>query len=201
MTFAVGVTGGIGCGKSSAARIFAELGAAVIDTDEIAHRLTAPGQPALDAIAQTFGNDYIQPDGNLDRSKMRQLIFSSPTAKKRLEDILHPLIKQQVASELKECDAEYALIIVPLLLETGNYYDLIQRILVVDCEEAQQISRTMARSNLSMQEVHAIMSTQVPREKRLELADDILVNDKDIEYLKPRISQLHQKYLQLAHAD
>ena len=201
MTYAVGVTGGIGCGKSSAARLFAGLGAAIIDTDEIAHRLTGPGQPALTAIAQTFGIEFIQPDGNLDRSKMRQLVFSDPGARKRLESILHPLIKQQAAADLAKCDADYALLIVPLLLETGNYDDLVRRILVVDCEEAQQIARTMARSNLSLQEVHAIMACQISREQRLELADDVLLNALDLEKLKPQIAQLHQKYLRLAQAD
>lgn len=198
MTYAIGVTGGIGCGKSSVAHLFAALGAAIIDTDEIAHRLTDIGQSTLTTIADVFGSNFIQANGHLDRSKMRRLVFSDPAAKTKLESILHPLIKQQVSAELGNCNADYALLIVPLLLETRNYDDLIQRILVVDCNEEQQIARTMARSNLSLQEVQAIMHSQISRNKRLELADDILVNNLTLENLKPQIMQLHQKYLQLA---
>lgn len=198
MVYAVGVTGGIGCGKSSAARLFAELGASIIDTDEIAHGLTRHGQPALTRIAHTFGNAFIQADGNLDRSKMRHLVFSDAEAKRRLEDILHPLIKQQVTCAMDKCNAGYALLIVPLLMETGHYDDLIQRTLVVDCDEPQQIARTIARSHLSAAEVQAIMATQVSRKIRLARADDVLQNNGTIEHLKPQIVQLHQKYLQLA---
>lgn len=200
MTYVVGVTGGIGSGKSRVAQLFSELGVSVIDTDEIAHRLTRCGQPALSAIAHTFSASFILPDGNLDRRKMRQLIFSNPIAKQNLEQILHPLIKQQVAIELAQCQTSYALLIVPLLLETGHYNAMMQRILVVDCEEAQQIERTMARSKLTREEVLVIIASQTDRAKRLEFADDVLLNNSDITNLKPQILQLHQKYLSLSGA-
>ena len=195
MVYAVGLTGGIGCGKSSAAKIFASLGATVIDTDEIAHQLTALGQPALEIIATTFGNEYLHADGTLDRKRMRQLIFSDKAAKSKLENILHPLIKQQVIDELNKCTSPYALVVVPLLLETENYNDLIQRILVVDCTEDQQITRTMARSHLSSQEVQAIMATQILRNNRLALADDVVTNTGNLESLRTQILQLHETYL------
>ena len=195
MVYAVGLTGGIGCGKSSAAKIFASLGAAVIDTDEIAHQLTSLGQPALKTIAASFGNEYLQSDGNLDRKQIRQLIFSDKTAKTKLENILHPLIKQQVINELNKCTAPYVLVVVPLLLETENYNDLIQRVLVIDCTEDQQVTRTMARSHLSLQEVQAIMATQVLRNKRLALADDVITNTSNLESLRTQILQLHETYL------
>jgi len=198
MVFAVGLTGGIGCGKSSVAKIFAALGAAVIDTDEIAHHLTARGMPALEAIAKRFGTEFVLPDGNLDRARMRQLIFSDPKAKKSLEDILHPLIKQQVIHELNKCDASYALIVIPLLLETGNYSNLVARILVVDCEEDQQVARTMARSNLASKEVRAIMASQISRQKRLEVADDVIKNVYDLDSLQRQIEALHFTYMQLS---
>ncbi len=196
MVYTVGLTGGIGCGKSCAARLFATLGATVIDTDEIAHQLTALGQPALEFIATAFGNEYFHSDGNLDRARMRQLIFSDQTAKLKLENILHPLIRQKVMKKLGECTTPYALVVVPLLLETGSYHALIQRKLIVDCTEERQIARTMARSKLTAQEVQAIMATQIPRIERLALADDIITNSGDFNSMQPQILQLHESYLQ-----
>lgn len=201
MVYAVGLTGGIGCGKSSAAKIFASLGAAVIDTDAIAHQLTAIGQPALESITSTFGYEYLQSDGNLDRARMRKLIFSDKAAKNKLENILHPLIKQQVANELGKCSAPYALIVVPLLMETQNYHNLIQRVLVVDCTEDQQITRTMARNHLSSEEVQAIMDTQVPRSKRLAIADDVITNTDNLESIRTQILRLHEIYLRAKQTD
>lgn len=192
------MTGGIGCGKSSAARIFAEHGAAVIDTDEIAHRLTAAGQPALDAVIRAFGGEFLQPDGSLDRARLRRLIFADPEAKARLEGILHPLIRQGVEKALAGCRAPYAVVVVPLLLETGGYRHLIQRILVVDCEESQQVWRTMARSALTEEEVEAIMARQMTRGERLRQADDILPNDRDAAELRRRVGWLHREYLRRA---
>lgn len=192
------MTGGIGCGKSSAARIFAEHGAAVIDTDEIAHRLTAAGQPALDAVIRAFGREFLRPDGSLDRARLRRLIFADPEAKARLEGILHPLIRQDVEKALAGCRAPYAVVVVPLLLETGGYRHLIQRVLVVDCEESQQVRRTMARSALTEKEVGAIMARQISRGERLRQADDILPNDRDAAELRRRVGLLHHEYLRLA---
>lgn len=198
MTLVIGLTGGIGCGKSTAARAFAELGAAVIDTDEIAHQLTIPNSPVLAAIFSRFGEAYRQPDGGLDRTKLRRLIFSDSDAKARLEAILHPLIRQEVATALKRVNAPYAIVVVPLLLETGGYRDLVQRVLVVDCEEAQQLARTMHRSGLSATEVEAIMANQVSRAERLLQADDVLGNQGDPAELRRQVATLHDRYLALA---
>ncbi len=198
MVYAVGLTGGIGCGKSSAAKIFAEHGAAVIDTDEIAHRLTAPGEPGLLAVKQAFGEAFLLPDGGLDRARMRRLVFSDRRAKARLEAILHPLIKERVKEALAACQAPYALVVVPLLLETGSYRELIRRVLVVDCEEAQQIERTVARSGLARDEVRAIMAHQISRGERLRQADDVLSNSGKTAELQRQVALLHDEYLRLA---
>lgn len=198
MALVIGLTGGIGCGKSSAARIFAELGAAVIDTDVIAHRLTGKDSPALAAIIGQFGAAYRLPDGSLDRAGLRKLVFSDRTAKEKLEAILHPLIKQQVIAEMAATQAPYLLLVIPLYFETGAYRDLVDRVLVVDCDESQQISRTMARSKLSADEVRAIMANQISRAERIKQADDILPNQGSRESLEQRARDLHQRYLMLA---
>ncbi|MFN3397806.1 MAG: dephospho-CoA kinase [Sulfurimicrobium sp.] len=193
----VGLTGGIGCGKSAAAEMFARLGATVIDTDQIARQLTASGQPALAAIRKQFGAGYFLPDGSLDRTRLRKLVFSNTGAKKQLEALLHPLIKDEVQSRLLTVQSPYAIIAVPLLLETGAYRERVQRILVVDCEEEQQVKRVMARSGLSEAEVRAIMACQVSRAERLRLADDIIDNRGERNALQQQVEQLHRHYLQL----
>jgi len=198
LAYAVGLTGGIGCGKSSAAHFFAELGAGVIDTDVIAHQLTQAGSPALETIRREFGPEYLLPDGSLDRARMRQLIFSDDAAKARLEAILHPLIKKRVLAETESIDAPYLLIVVPLLLETGNYGDVVCRVLVVDCDEQQQLQRTMARSALSAAEVSAIMSKQLSRQARLRVADDVIQNTGSLEDMRRQVENLHRQYLQRA---
>jgi len=194
----VGLTGGIGCGKSAAAEIFAQLGATVIDTDQIAHQLTALGQPALTAIRVQFGADYFLPDGNLDRAHLRHLIFSDTAAKNQLEALLHPLIKDQVRRRLTTAQTPYAIVAVPLLLETGAYREMVQRVLVVDCSAEQQEERVMSRSRLSKEEVRAIMANQISRSERLRLADDIIDNHGSRGALQQQIEQLHRRYLQLA---
>ena len=148
MPFCVGLTGGIGSGKSVAARMFGELGAAVVDTDAIAHELTRPGGRAMAAIRRGFGAEYIAAGGGLDRARMRRLVFRDAGAKKRLEAILHPLIRRRSRARIAAARRPYVLIVVPLLLETGAYSDLIDRVLVVDCDEERQIARAMARSGL-----------------------------------------------------
>lgn len=195
---AVGLTGGIGCGKSSVARIFAELGAGVVDTDEIAHRLTQKGAPALAAITGQFGPEFLLPDGNLDRAKLRRQVFSDPATKNRLEAILHPLIRQQVVSDMLLIQAPYLLLVVPLFFETGAYRDLVDRVLVVDCDESQQISRTMARSSLAAAEVSAIMANQISRDERIRQATDILPNRTGHESLVEGVRKLHRQYLELS---
>ncbi|MDP2783901.1 MAG: dephospho-CoA kinase [Sulfurimicrobium sp.] len=194
----VGLTGGIGCGKSAAAEIFARLGAMVIDTDQIAHQLTALGQPAVTAIGEQFGEDYFLPDGNLDRDRLRNLVFSDAAARKQLEALLHPLIKEEVRRRLLTAPPPYAIVAVPLLLETGAYREMVQRILVVDCGKEQQVERVMARSRLSGEEVRAIMASQISRSERLRLADDIIDNHGDRSALQQQVEPLHRRYLQLA---
>ncbi|MCX7627971.1 MAG: dephospho-CoA kinase [Methylophilaceae bacterium] len=196
----VGLTGGIGSGKSTVASLFAELGVAVTDTDAIAHQLTAPGQPALQAIAQTFGSHYLAPDGTLDRAALRRRVFSDPAAKRTLEALLHPLIRAAVVEVIAHplAGAPYRMIVVPLLFESRGYTALCQRTLVVDCPEALQIQRAMARSGLSEAEVRAIMATQLPRAQRIALADDVIVNDADLATLAEKVRLLHHDYLRLA---
>jgi len=195
--FCIGLTGGIGCGKSTAAKIFAELGAAVVDTDEIAHELTGPAGAALAAIRAEFGPGYIAAGGGLDRTRMRRLVFSDTAARKRLEAILHPLIRKESRARIAAARQPYVILVVPLLLETGAYRDLIKRVLVVDCDEAQQIARATRRSGLSAAEVRAIMTAQVAGPARLAAADDVLRNDADRKRLRRDAEALHAKYLAL----
>lgn len=200
MPFCVGLTGGIGSGKSTAAALFAELGAAVIDTDAISHELTQPGGRAIDAIREAFGAGYIAADGSLDRPRMRERVFSDPAAKSRLEAILHPLIRERSRADVAAAKQPYAVLVVPLLLETGAYRDVTHRVLVVDCSEAKQVERATRRSRLSTAEVQAIMATQLPRAERRARADDVIDNDGGMESLRRQAGELHVKYLSLARA-
>jgi dephospho-CoA kinase len=198
MPFSVGLTGGIASGKSSAAEMFGELGAAVVDTDAIAHELTRAGGPAIGAIRDAFGAEFILADGSLDRESMRRLVFRDPAAKAKLEAILHPLIREQSRSRVAGARQPYVVLVVPLLFETGACRDLVQRVLVVDCDEERQLTRAMHRSRLSAAEVRAIMAAQLPRAERVGHADDVLDNDGDMEALRRQVTQLHAKYLMLA---
>ncbi len=201
MPYCVGLTGGIGCGKTSVARVFRELGAAVVDTDDIAHELTGPGGEAMDAIRAAFGTEFLAADGSLDRARMRRLVFSDTRARASLEAILHPLIRAESHSRLRRATQPYALVVVPLLFETGAYAELLQRVLVVDCDESRQVERTMRRSNLTEDEVRAIIAAQISRKERIARADDVLNNDDDISALREQAGALHAKYLRLARAD
>ena len=201
MTWVVGLTGGIGSGKSAAADLFAAHGIAVIDTDAIAHELTAPGGAAMPAIRAGFGDGVVAADGALDRAAMRAIVFTDPAAKKRLEAILHPLIRQE--SELRCAAAKgapYLLLVVPLLIESGGYRERADRILVVDCDEAVQISRVMARSGLAGDEIRAIIASQAARAERRAAADDLVLNDGGLDALLPQVAGLHQRFLELARA-
>lgn len=200
MSFCVGLTGGIGSGKSTVAELFRQRGAGIIDTDAISHALTRPGAPGLQAIAAAFGADYLRADGSLDRARLRTRIFGDADAKARLESILHPMIRSQVAQELAQAGEPYVIVVVPLLLEAGGYQDLVQRILVVDCAEQEQIERTMARSGLRAEEVRAIMAHQATRAARLAAANDIVVNDSDLNELERQVSRLDSLYRELAAA-
>lgn len=196
----IGLTGGIGCGKSAATEAFAQCGATIIDTDQIAHQLTALGQSALDAIREQFGADYFSPDGSLDRASLRHLVFSDPTAKRKLEALLHPLIKDEVCRRLISVPTPYAIVAVPLLLETGSYREVVQRVLVVDCSPEQQVARVMERSGMDAEEIRAIMAHQIGREERLRRADDVLDNHGGLNELQAQVERLHRQYLSLAAA-
>lgn len=198
MSLVVGVTGGIGSGKSTVAELLQMQGAAMVDTDAIAHALTAPGGAAIELIRAEFGDDYINPQGAMDRTQMRQRVFSDDRARARLEKILHPLIRQTVGLQLQQAQGAYTLLVVPLLVETGAYRELIDRTLVVDIPEAMQLKRTMARSALSENEVKAIMARQASRSDRLAVADDVILNDSDLESLQQQVLSLHQRYVELA---
>lgn len=194
--FGVALTGGIGSGKSTVAAIFEKLGASVIDADEISHALTGPGGAALEAISSAFGPDFVGPNG-LDRAEMRKLVFSDEAARRTLESILHPVIRAEVERRISACTSAYYLLVIPLYFETGRYAELADRVLVVDCSEATQISRTMARSGLSREEVLAIMERQVPRSVRVGNADDLLKNEGSLEAVEQAVARLDRRYLEL----
>lgn len=198
MDFIVGLTGGIGSGKSCAAAIFSELGAAVVDTDEIAHRLTQRGMPALAEIRRKLGDEFFLPDGGLDRARLRQTVFSDAFAKQELEAILHPMIRAEAQANIAAATAPYVVLVVPLLVETGAFLSLVHRTLVVDCSEQRQVERVTARSGVSAQQARAIIAAQAPRSLRLARADDVLDNNGTIELLRDRVTALHTKYLALA---
>lgn len=196
--FIVGLTGGIGSGKSAVAECFARLGVPVVDTDVIARELTRAGGLALPAIRVHFGDAVIQADGGLDRAALRRIVFADPGARHALEAILHPRIRQQVARELAALAAPYALVAVPLLIETGGWRDIVQRVLVVDCPEPIRIERVMARSGLTRAEVQAIMAAQADDATRRAAADDVLDNAGSLDALDAAVAQLHRRYLALA---
>lgn len=198
----VGLTGGIGSGKSEVARLFAAQGAPVVDTDAIAHALTAPGQPMVGRIASLLGEDVLAPDGSLDRAAVRRKVFANQKLRCALEGLLHPLIREEVARALAQCDpAPYAIVVVPLLFETGGYRDMISRSLVVDCAEELQVARAMARNGLSEAEVRAVMAAQLPRSQRLAQADDVLHNETTVDALAAQVRDLHARYLAMSGSE
>lgn len=199
MSLIVGLTGGIGSGKTTVANHFAELGAALVDTDVIAYELTSATGEAIPAIRAAFGDVVLAADNSLDRAAMRQIAFSDPSARKRLEGILHPLIRSRSEALARaESGAPYVLLVVPLLVESEAFRTRVDRILVVDCDETLQEARVMARSGLSRSEVRAIMATQVSRSERLAAADDVIVNNDDLPTLIANVLVLHHRYLALA---
>jgi dephospho-CoA kinase len=199
MRFVVGLTGGIGSGKSTVAELFAALGVAIVDTDAIAHELTAANGAAMPEIAAAFGESVVRVDGGLDRAAMRQLVFSDPSARHRLQAILHPLIRRVSETRCQSVtNAPYVLLVVPLLVESGAYRELLARILLVDCDEAVQEARVMARSGLSRDEVRAIMATQSSRSARLAAADDVVANGAGLDDLAAQVAALHRRYVELA---
>lgn len=196
--FVVGLTGGIGSGKSTVADLFVGQGAELVDTDAIAHELTGPGGAAMPQLIAAFGKDVARPDGAMDRAAVRRQVFSDPSAKSRLEGILHPLIRQISAERCRAAKSPYVILAVPLLVESGTYRERCDRIVVVDCPENLQIERVMARNGLARDEVLAIMAAQATRQQRLAVADDVVINDADYEKISGQVAGLHLKYLALS---
>lgn len=192
----MGLTGGVGSGKSTVADFFVQLGAALVDTDAIAHELTGPQGAAMPQLKAAFGPTIVDNAGALDRVQMRQRVFADAEARAVLEGILHPMIRQLSDQRCQAASAPYVVFAVPLLVESASYRQRCDRILVVDCPETQQIERVMARNGLSEAEVKAIMAAQATRAERLAMADDVLSNDLDLATLKMQVLSLHQKYLQ-----
>lgn len=194
----IGVTGGLGVGKTTVSRIFAQLGVPVIDTDEISRELTAVGGAALPALRKSFGGEVFTQDGRLDRPALRGRILADDDARQRLEDILHPLIRAEAARRLADVQAPYVLVVVPLLVETGAYDKLLDRVLVVDCSEATQLQRALARGGWSEAEIRAMLAKQASRLDRLARADDVLDTDCDLSELSARVSAMDEKYRRLS---
>ena len=199
-SYVVGLTGGIGSGKTAVADAFAALGVEIIDTDALAHALSAVGQPGFAAIRDAFGDGILRPDGAIDRGALRRLVFADAAARSRLEDALHPLIGAEVARRVEQWSGAYGVIVVPLLLERKGVRSLVDRVLVVDCPEEEQVRRVVARSALSPAEVRAIMATQLDRRQRLASADDILDNAGTPDAIAPQVLVLDDRYRRLAVA-
>ena len=198
MTFVVGLTGGIGSGKSAAAREFERLGASIVDTDAIAHQLTAPGGAALAHIKALFGEAFIGPSGAMDREAMRNRVFGDPQAKRALEALLHPMIRAEGQRRIAAAGGPYVIYVVPLLVESGDYRGRVDRVLVVDAPEALQLERARSRSGLPEREVRAIMAQQLSRAARLAAADDVIDNRGAPDALRAQVAALHARYLKMA---
>jgi dephospho-CoA kinase len=196
MTPLIGLTGGIGTGKSTVCKLFAERGVAVIDADAVAKELVALDQPALQAIVQEFGKGIIDAKGRLRRDRLRSIVFSDPEQRKRLEKLLHPLILEEMLSRANRAEGPHCILCIPLLVETDQS-SAVDRVLVVDAPQALQIQRVMERDHLTIDEIKAIMHAQASREDRLEAADDVIMNASDMTKLAEQVNALHQKYLAL----
>jgi dephospho-CoA kinase len=195
--FKVGLTGGIGCGKSTVSDIFISLGVPVIDSDEIAREVVEPGEVGLELVAERFGKESLNSDGSLNRQHLRNIIFADAEARSDLEKILHPLIRKRSNEQLAELNTPYAILSIPLLVETG-LTTTVDRVLVVDCTEQIQIERICKRDGISPEKAKAILSTQCDRNRRLELADDIIDNSKPLEELRSKVESLHLSYLSMS---
>lgn len=200
----IGLTGGIGSGKTRVADMFAAHGAALIDTDLLAHEITAPGGAAIEPLVQAFGDGCLRPDGAMDRDAMRALVFSDPSAKSRLEGITHPLIRQLTESRAAAIRAArqhpYLIYVVPLLVESGSWRARVGRVLVVDCQEETQVARVMSRNGFTREQVQAIMQKQATRAARLAVADDVIDNDGPPDALAPQVARLDVLYRKLSAA-
>lgn len=201
--FSVGLTGGVGSGKSTIGGMLSRHGAGIVDADAIAHELTQPGGAAIDKLRTVFGEAAIATDGSLDRSWMRERAFADPGARARLEAILHPLIRaasNRRAEELTTAGSPYVVFVIPLLVESGDARGRFGRILVVDCSEATQIARVCLRPGIDTNIARAILAAQATRARRLEAADDVLFNEAPLDEIEARVHRLHQRYLELAEA-
>ena len=200
MKLVVGLTGGIGSGKSAAAEEFGRLGATVVDTDAIAHELTQAGGAAVRQVGRLFGEDYVDAQGAMDRAKMRTLAFRDPGARKKLEQLLHPLIRAESDRRIAAASGAYVIHVVPLLVESRDYRQRVSRVLVVDCPEDLQVERVRQRSGLADEEIRRILRSQVSREARLAAADDIIDNSGSLDALHKQVRELHARYLELARS-
>jgi dephospho-CoA kinase len=198
MAFVVGLTGGIGSGKSAAAEEFARLGAAVVDTDAIAHELTRAGGAAVAGVRRVLGDGYVDAAGGMDRAKVRALVFADAAAKARLESLLHPMIRAESERRIAAADAPYVVHVVPLLIESPDYRQRVQRVLVVDCLPQVQKERVRQRSGLAEDEIKRIIGAQLPRAARLAAADDVIDNSGSLAALHKQVQALHRRYLQMA---
>ena len=194
--FVVGLTGGIGSGKSEAAKLFAELGVPITDVDVISHQITGANQPLIKDIEANFGYAYITPEGALNRAAMRKLVFNDDAARTKLNAILHPAIYEEALKQLEQNKgAPYQILAIPLLFESPRYSPHINRILLIDCDEATQIARVKLRSQLPESEILQIIKTQTPRKKLLSLANDMIKNNENVAELREKVIEIHQKYL------
>lgn len=193
----VGLTGGIGSGKTTVAGLFTRHGAPVVDTDEIAHRLVGPGQPALTDIVTAFGKEILDARGAIDRTRLRQRVFANPVLRRRLEAILHPRIRAEVVRQTENVRTAYCLVVVPLLIEAG-FIDLVDRVLVVDADEDKRVQRAHTRGGMNETEIRQILASQASREERLQQADDVITNNSDLSHLEREVARLHGVYLTLA---
>jgi dephospho-CoA kinase len=194
----VGLTGGIGCGKSTVTDLFAARGVSIVDTDRIAHELTGANGAAMPALLARFGAGCVDADGAMNRAWMRELVFAEPSAKAQLEALLHPLIRATALASADAATGSYVIFAVPLLIESGSWRERVARVLVIDCPESLQVARVMARNGFTRSQVEAIMATQASRQARLAQADDVIDNSGDIAQLAPQIDRLHAIYLDLA---
>ncbi|MBD8616382.1 dephospho-CoA kinase [Pseudomonas putida] len=192
----LGLTGGIASGKSAAAQRFAELGVHVVDADQASRWVVEPGRPALAALVERYGAALLQADGSLDRGALRKVIFEDAQERRWVEALLHPLIAEEIARSLASATSPYAVFVSPLMVESGQYR-ITQRLLVVDAQEAVRVARTLLRDHTTPEQVQAILKAQASREQRLALADDVLVNDRDLAWLHSEVERLHTFYLTL----
>lgn len=202
--YSVGLTGGIGSGKSTVGNAFAEYGIAVIDTDAIAHAMTAPGGAGIEPIRAAFGPEFIDADGAMDRARMRDRVFNKPEERLRLEGLLHPLIRAETARQASAATSAYVILMIPLLVEAAKrdarWRERFDRIAVVDCSEATQVARVMSRNGFTEEAVRRILAAQATRAERLAAADDVIDNEGGPQAIGPQVERLHRDYLQFARA-